>query len=55
MEIILATAFGAEAHSQTDENDKLTVLANKVLTRSPWLALLSTFRSCVFGSGEMMI
>ena len=40
MEVILSTAFGIKAETQTVENDPITELAKKAMAPHPMVALL---------------
>ena len=45
MEVILSTAFGVKAETQTVENDPFTEKAKKAMAPNPIFALMSK-RSC---------
>ena len=40
MEVILSTAFGVKAETQTDENDPITELAKKAMAPNPVIGLM---------------
>lgn len=44
MEIILSTAFGVKAETQTDENDPITQMARKATTPHPIIGVLCKIR-----------
>ena len=46
MEVILSTAFGVQAETQTVENDPITEKAKKALAPNPISALMSQYKAC---------
>ena len=41
MEVILSSAFGLQAESQTNPNDPITKYASKAMTPRPWINILA--------------
>ncbi|KAJ7391626.1 Thromboxane-A synthase [Desmophyllum pertusum] len=51
MEVILSTAFGIKAETQTVENDPITELAKKAMAHTPWLPYYHLLGWCSIGEG----
>ena len=55
MEVILSTAFGIKAETQTVENDPITELAKKAMAPHPLIGIMCRYLIALFKRGQLLL